>query len=184
MIVLNKRDWEQQMARFNRAVGKSVEAMSKDVQKKIIRAVALQTLKAIIANHRYPGVVGKDGRLEEMRDPVRTGRLRAGWGLAGKAVGLPVQTEMLEKNTSARGSDGSGSERASLARYALELTNNVEYVEAIEFGTNITPARTPVTRALAAIERIIEDVEPSAEARKTVNGAFRAAGFPVYERGK
>lgn len=179
MMKLNQQKYRKELNRFKAAVNDSVSKVAKEAQPKVVKAVAFRTLREIISNHRFPAVRDEKGRITELRDPVDTGRLRAGWGLAGKDVGYKAPVDIP---STTKPGDGRGEERKGKESYSLTLTNNVEYVRLIEFGTDKTPARTPVTRALATIEEAITEVKPVTEARAAVNSAFKKQGFKVYDR--
>jgi hypothetical protein len=69
-----------------------------------------------------------------MRTPVATGRARAGWAAAGKALGIDVPRPRRRKAGEPPYDPGEYEEKLTGDRQFIRIANNVDYIMPLEFG--------------------------------------------------
>lgn len=113
----NKLSVEWSTVQFNSFISDFIKATEADTSV-VLRKFALDLMTRVI-----------------FRTPVDTGRARAGWGAAGKALGINVPKPTLKPDDKGGPIDeGEYEENLTGDRQFIRVANNVNYIMPLEYG--------------------------------------------------
>ena len=146
-----------------------------------------QAIRKVAADVINEVATGLSGSVSGVPQRVDTGRLRAGWGMAGRKMQISTRTKWrmkgqransairIPKSAASQTNDGSVNVSGRKQDRSIEVSNNVEYAVYVETGTVHMQPGNHLVRALGVVAQDIPNGEMSKDLDDDIQAAWEGA---------